>query len=95
MTSNSDSRLAARVVAVVMGFALGYAVIRSGSLWTGVIFHAAFNAGVLMLSWFAGRNIEMNIYALTASPQALSLFIADTVATGALFGLMLLWLIIC
>ena len=61
---------------------------RSGSLWTGVIFHIMYNSTILIVSYLLGGDLSMNIYAL--SSPATTLFIADTVASCALFGLMLI-----
>jgi len=77
---------------LVMGFVLGYAVLRTGSLWTGVIIHGVFNAGVLALQYLLGGHAEANIYAIASSRDTLRLFAADTVATAALFCLLLVWL---
>ncbi len=77
---------------LVMGFALGYIVLRSGSVWVGAIVHCAFNAAVLVLGYLLGGRAEMNIYAFISMPTGLSLFIADTVASAALFGLLLIGL---
>ena len=79
-------------VQLVMGFALGYIVLRSGSLWTGVIFHTAFNAGALVLGYLLRGRAFVNIYAVLSSGTALGLFVADTIASAALFVLLLLWL---
>ena len=79
-------------VQLVMGFALGYVVMRSGSLWAGVIAHASFNAGVLVAGYLLNGREIVNIYAITSSGAALGLFIADTVASAALFGLLLIWM---
>ncbi|MBO4885990.1 MAG: CPBP family intramembrane metalloprotease [Clostridia bacterium] len=79
-------------VQLVMGFALGYVSLRSGSLWACAIVHASFNAGALVLSYLLNGRAIVNIYAIMASGEALGLFVADTVASTALFALMLVWL---
>ena len=77
-------------VQLLLGFSLGWIVMRSGSLWTGVIFHMVYNSSTLILSYLLGSDVSVNIYSL--SSPAMTLFIADTVASGALFGLMLIGL---
>ena len=79
-------------VQLLMGFSLGWLVIESDSLWTGVIFHVAFNGATVALSSLLGVDMDLHIYAITAPGPATTLLIADTVAAGALFGLMLIGL---
>ena len=77
-------------VQLLLGFSLGWIVTKTNSLWTGVIFHIVYNSTVLILSYLLGGDVSVNIYAM--SRPAMTLFIADTVASCALFGLMLIGL---
>ena len=43
-------------VQLTMGFALGYAVCKSGSLWVGVIIHTVANAGMLLSGYLLHRG---------------------------------------
>ena len=78
-------------VQLLMGFSLGWMVMKSGSLWIGVIFHMVFNGTVIAASSALDGRVNMYIYTLSSGP-ALTLIAADTVASGALFGLMLIGL---
>ncbi|MBR3503216.1 MAG: CPBP family intramembrane metalloprotease [Clostridia bacterium] len=77
-------------VHLLLGFSLGWIVMKSGSLWIGVIFHIVYNSAAIITSYLFGSEIGMNIY--TLSQPATTLLIADTVASGALFGLLLIGL---
>ena len=77
-------------VQLLLGFSLGWIVTKTNSLWTGVIFHIVYNSTVLILSYLLSGDVNVNIYAM--SRPAMTLFIADTVASCALFGLMLIGL---
>ena len=62
----------------------------SDRVFVRLIFHIVYNSVVLVASFLLGNEISVNIYSL--SQPAATLFIADTVASGALFGLMLIGL---
>ena len=75
-------------VQLLLGFSLGWIVMKSNSMWTGVIFHIVYNSTILIVSYLLGGAVGLNIYSL--SSPATTLFIADTTASAALFGLMLI-----
>jgi membrane protease YdiL (CAAX protease family) len=70
---------------IMLGFAIGYLVINSDSLYAGMIYHTVHNAALVVLSQFQTAAAGQTVYESVGGAAGVMLLALQTVVYGAVF----------